>query len=573
MEILRTSPRKYCAIARDYGERVLNGELPACEFVKLAVRRQNRDLERYSGVKSAYYFDEKEASLVCRFIELLPHTKGQLAGQKIRLEPWQVWILTTIFGWRRRADGGRRFRRVYIEVPRGNGKSCLSSGVALYCLLADHEPGAEVYSFATTRDQAGIVFGDAKRMAQQTPSLCKHFGLEILAHSLYVESTNSTFQAKSAEGSTLDGLNTHLAIIDELHAHKTRAVYDVVETSLGKRVNSLMWVITTAGFDTSGICYEVRTMVRNVLNRSVVDESQFGIIYGLDEGDDWKSLAALEKANPNWGVSVMPEVVTSLQKKAIAIPSAAGNFMTKHLDVWCSAASGWMNMPAWNKCKCAREELRREDFEGEPCYIGLDLGSKSDMTAKVLMFPREDRDGRTYFVTFADFYLPSRAIETSPNSQYRGWVEQGLIRVTDGAMTDFNVVEEDIREDLSRYSVQSIAYDPWQATQLISSLEDSGAPLVECRMTVQQISEPMKTLEALVLDGRIQHDGNPCLTWMMGNVVAKVDAKDNIFPRKERYEQKIDGPVAMIIALSAAGAEQDDFSDFDSSVTGTFLTW
>ena len=408
-------------------------------------------------------------------------------------------------------------------------------------------------------------------MVQQTASLRSHFGVEVLSHALYVPKTNSTFQAKSADGSTLDGLNTHLAVVDELHAHRTRAVYDVVETSLGKRVNSLMWVITTAGFDTSGICYEVRTMVRNVLNRSVVDESQFGIIYGLDEGDDWKSLAALEKANPNWGVSVMPEVVTSLQKKAIAIPSAAGNFMTKHLDVWCSAASGWMNMPAWNKC--AREELRREDFEGEPCYIGLDLGSKSDMTAKVLMFPREDRDGRTYFVTFADFYLPSRAIETSPNSQYRGWVEQGLIRVTEGAMTDFNVVEEDIREDLSRYSVQSIAYDPWQATQLISSLEDSGAPLVECRMTVQQISEPMKTLEALVLDGRIQHDGNPCLTWMMGNVVAKVDAKDNIFPRKERYEQKIDGPVAMIIALSAAGAEQDDFSDFDSSVTGTFLTW
>lgn len=563
--------RDYVAIAGMYGERVERGEIPACEWVRKAVKRQIEDQKRFSGKSSRFYFDPDEAAKVCKFIELLPHTKGQLAGQKIRLEPWQIWILTTVFGWRRTADGGRRFRRVYIEVPRGNAKSSLSSGVALYCLLADHEPGAEVYSFATTRDQAGIVFGDAKRMAQQTPSLCKHFGLEILAHSLYVESTNSTFQAKSAEGSTLDGLNTHLAIIDELHAHKTRAVYDVVETSLGKRVNSLMWVITTAGFDTSGICYEVRTMVRNVLNRSVVDESQFGIIYGLDEGDDWKSLAALEKANPNWGVSVMPEVVTSLQKKAIAIPSAAGNFMTKHLDVWCSAASGWMNMPAWNKC--AREELRREDFEGEPCYIGLDLGSKSDMTAKVLMFPREDRDGRTYFVTFADFYLPSRAIETSPNSQYRGWVEQGLIRVTDGAMTDFNVVEEDIREDLSRYSVQSIAYDPWQATQLISSLEDSGAPLVECRMTVQQISEPMKTLEALVLDGRIQHDGNPCLTWMMGNVVAKVDAKDNIFPRKERYEQKIDGPVAMIIALSAAGAEQDDFSDFDSSVTGTFLTW
>lgn len=563
--------RDYVAIAGMYGERVERGEIPACEWVRKAVKRQIEDQKRFSGKSSRFYFDPDEAAKVCKFIELLPHTKGQLAGQKIRLEPWQIWILTTVFGWRRTADGGRRFRRVYIEVPRGNGKSSLSSGVALYCLLADKEPGAEVYSFATTRDQAGIVFNDAKRMVQQTASLRSHFGVEVLSHALYVPKTNSTFQAKSADGSTLDGLNTHLAVVDELHAHRTRAVYDVVETSLGKRVNSLMWVITTAGFDTSGICYEVRTMVRNVLNRSVVDESQFGIIYGLDEGDDWKSLAALEKANPNWGVSVMPEVVTSLQKKAIAIPSAAGNFMTKHLDVWCSAASGWMNMPAWNKC--AREELRREGFEGEPCYIGLDLGSKSDMTAKVLMFPREDRDGRTYFVTFADFYLPSRAIETSPNSQYRGWVEQGLIRVTEGAMTDFNVVEEDIREDLSRYSVQSIAYDPWQATQLISSLEDSGAPLVECRMTVQQISEPMKTLEALVLDGRIQHDGNPCLTWMMGNVVAKVDAKDNIFPRKERYEQKIDGPVAMIIALSAAGAEQDDFSDFDSSVTGTFLTW
>lgn len=563
--------RDYVAIAGMYGERVERGEIPACEWVRKAVKRQIEDQKRFSGKSSRFYFDPDEATKVCKFIELLPHTKGQLAGQKIRLEPWQIWILTAVFGWRRTADGGRRFRRVYIEVPRGNGKSSLSSGVALYCLLADKEPGAEVYSFATTRDQAGIVFNDAKRMVQQTASLRSHFGVEVLSHALYVPKTNSTFQAKSADGSTLDGLNTHLAVVDELHAHRTRAVYDVVETSLGKRVNSLMWVITTAGFDTSGICYEVRTMVRNVLNRSVVDESQFGIIYGLDEGDDWKSLAALEKANPNWGVSVMPEVVTSLQKKAIAIPSAAGNFMTKHLDVWCSAASGWMNMPAWNKC--AREELRREDFEGEPCYIGLDLGSKSDMTAKVLMFPREDRDGRTYFVTFADFYLPSRAIETSPNSQYRGWVEQGLIRVTEGAMTDFNVVEEDIREDLSRYSVQSIAYDPWQATQLISSLEDSGAPLVECRMTVQQISEPMKTLEALVLDGRIQHDGNPCLTWMMGNVVAKVDAKDNIFPRKERYEQKIDGPVAMIIALSAAGAEQDDFSDFDSSVTGTFLTW
>lgn len=923
MEILRTSPRKYCAIARDYGERVLNGELPACEFVKLAVRRQNRDLERYSGVKSAYYFDEKEASLVCRFIELLPHTKGQLAGQKIRLEPWQVWILTTIFGWRRRADGGRRFRRVYIEVPRGNGKalaldteiptpdgfklmrdlkvgdlvygadgkachviaatdvmrgrpcyevefstgevivadakhewvtdsrydrdrlkgrnnkhigpkpsvktteeiaasvfcrgehnhrievaapvdgvchelpippyllglwlgdgatnssrftcsdkdveiierikalgypvhkvkgscawsistglkdrdsktnsfqvqlrrlgvlgnkhipnaymnapfsdrlellqglmdtdgfiskgqgqcefvqkkreialgvytlaaslgmrptihakrafcngkdcgivyrvmfhayreipvfklkrklerlrerpvkrglqdyrqivrcdpvqsvpvrcievdspdhcylvtrgfirthnSTLLSGIGLFCLCADHEPGAEVYSFATTRDQAGIVFGDAKRMAQQTPSLCKHFGLEILAHSLYVESTNSTFQAKSAEGSTLDGLNTHLAIIDELHAHKTRAVYDVVETSLGKRKNSLMWVITTAGFDTSGICYEVRTMVREVLEGTVSDETQFGTIYGLDAGDDWKSVEALEKANPNWGVSVMPEMVTSLQKKAVALPSAAGNFQTKHLDVWCSAASSWMNMPEWQKG--GDFSLRREDFEGKDCYIGLDLGSKSDMTAKVLLFPQEGEDGKPRYTVFSDFYLPRNAVQNSVNSQYQGWADQGQIHVTEGAMTDYNVVEEDIRDDLSRYNVLGIVYDPWHATQLINDLDDSGAPLVECSVVVANVSSPMKSLEALVLDHRLAHEANPVMDWMMSNVVARVDAKDNIFPRKERYEQKIDGPVALILALFGAESGADEYADFEGSPSGTFLSW
>lgn len=562
--------RDYCAIAADYATRVLDGSQLACKWVRLACDRQRNDLEKWKD-EGPFVWDREAACRVCRFIELLTHTKGELAGQRINLEPWQVFILTTAFGWRRRSDGGRRFRRVYIEVSRGNGKSCLSSGVALYCLVADNEPGAEVYSFATTRDQAKIVFGDAKRMAEMNLPLRKRFGLEVLANALYVPGTGSTFQAKSAEGSTLDGLNTHLAVVDELHAHKTRAVYDVVETSLGKRRSSLLWCITTAGFDTSGICYEVRTMSTRVLERQAIDETQFAVIYTADEDDDWTSPEALEKANPNWRVSVRPEMILSLLAKAKALPSAINNFKTKHLDIWCSASNAWMDMGAWAQCE--DHSLRLEDFEGERCIIGLDLGSKNDMTAKVKVFPIET-DGPTRYAVFCDFYLPERAVENAVNSQYSGWAEEGLLHVTPGAMTDLNVVEEDLREDLSRFNVEAVVYDPWQATQMATTLSEDDAPMVECRMTVQNMSDPMKSVEALVLDRRLLHDGTPILTWMMGNVVAKLDAKDNIFPRKERYEQKIDGVIALIMAMGNALADDnDDFKGFVESGQETFFEW
>ena len=560
--------RDYCGIARQYAADVLGGKIPACKWVKLAADRQLADLKTYAGSRSPYVFDENEANRVCKFIELLTHTKGELAGTRIHLEPWQVFILTTVFGWLRRADGGRRYRRAYVEVSRGNGKSTLCSGIGLYCLLADREGGAEVYSFATTRDQAKIVFGDAKVMAERNAPLRNKFGLQVLANALYVPTSNSTFQAKSAEGSTLDGLNTHLAIIDELHAHKTRAVYDVVETSTGKRKNSLMFVITTAGFDTSGICYEVRTMVTKVLEKSVVDETQFGIIYGLDEGDDWTTVEALEKANPNWGISVRPEIITSLMKKAIALPSAVNNFKTKHLNIWCSASSAWMDMQAW---EAGEINVDRSDFEGQPCYIGLDVGAKNDVTAKVLLFPV----GKS-FVVFADFYLPEAAVEKSTNSQYRGWVEEGWITQSGGAMTDLARIEEDIRDDLSRFDVKGIAYDPWNALQLATNLGNDGAPMVEYRNTVQNFSDPMKSLEALVQDKRVNHDGNPVLRWMMSNVVAKLDAKDNIFPRKERYENKIDGVVALIMALGIATSgegEVNPFADIAESKAPCFFEW
>jgi len=538
----------YVAIAKEYMRGVLDGSVPACSFVKQAVQRQLNDLRRWGPEGGDYYFDEKEASRPCWFIENLTHTKGELAGRAIHLEPWQCFLLTTLFGWKAKA-GNRRFRSAYVEVGRGNGKSTLLSGIGLFCLCADHEPGAEVYSFATTREQAKIVFGDAQTMARGNRALQEAYGLEVTAHALYVPATNSTFQAKSAEGSTLDGLNTHLAIIDELHAHKKRDVFDVVETSLGKRRNSLMVSITTAGVDRTGICYEQRTLVTKILSGSLQDESYFGVIYTLDPDDDWKSDEALAKANPNWGVSVRPEVIRALQAKAIATPSAENNFKTKHLDVWCNADVGWMDMKAWDAC--ADESLDESDFDGEPCWLGLDLASTSDMTAKVKIFQRKI-DGSSHYYLFGDYWLPRTAIERGVNSQYQGWEYLGYLHVCEGPVTDFAEIRDSILEDCGRYSVQSVAYDPFQAVQLSKELSDDGVPMVLCKQTVANLSDPMKQFQALVLDHRLHFNGDPVLTWMVSNVVCHVDVKENIYPRKGAPENKIDGVVSGIMALSRA---------------------
>jgi phage terminase large subunit-like protein len=429
-------------------------------------------------------------------------------------------------------------------------------------LCADGEGGAEVYSFATTRDQAKIVFGDAQHMVRMTPGIRSAFGVETGAHSIYVMRSASKFEPLSAEGSTLDGLNTHFACVDELHAHKTRVVYDVVETSIGKRAQSLLWVITTAGSNRAGICYEVRTFVTKMLDGIVEDESQFGVIYGLDEGDDWTSEAALVKANPNWDVSVRAEVLGPLQAKAMQLPSAVNNFKTKHLNEWVNADTAWMDMRAWDACQNQAIEL--DQFLGQPCWIGLDLASKVDIAALSLIF--RDPENQGTFIAFAKHYLPEDTVSSSSNSQYSGWMRAGRLTVTPGNVIDFGWIEADLLDLCSRFDVQSVAFDPFQATQLSTRMVAEGLPMVEVRPTVLNFSEPMKTLEALVLQRKLIHDGDPVLAWMASNVVAHLDAKDNIYPRKERAENKIDGIVALIMALSRAIKQEDSLvlgSDYE----------
>ena len=551
------SKDSYTAIARRYAEAVVAGDIPTGRWVRLACQRQLDDLARFKGKGSPYRFNPKltdragrpftPADNICAFIERLPHVKGPLARQPIKMEPWQVFILTTVFGWVK-PDGKRRFRRAYIEVPRGNAKSTLSSGIGLYMLTADGEGGAEIYSLATTRDQARIVFGDAQAMARASKGFRSRFGVSVGAHNIHVQATGSKFEALSAEGSTLDGLNIHFGCIDELHAHKTRTVYDVVETATGKRDNSLLWVITTAGSNRAGICYEVRGFVTRLLDGVFADDSQFGIIYGIDEGDDWGDEASLIKANPNWAVSVRPDVLLPLQAKAMQLPSAVNNFKTKHLNEWVNADTAWMDMRAWERG--TEPALDIETFAGRPCWVGLDLASKTDIAALVVLFAHAEIDGG--FAVFGRYFLPEETALASGNSQYEGWMRSGRLTATPGNVIDFGWVEAELLGLASRFAVEAVAFDPFQATQLSTRMLAEGLPMIEVRPTVLNFSEPMKILEALVLQGKLRHDGDPVLAWMASNVVAHLDAKDNIYPRKERPEQKIDGIVALIMALARA---------------------
>lgn len=538
--------RNHVAIAQKYIDDVLAGNVDACIYVKQACERQRRDLKELEG----YRFDEWRANRICKFIEFLPHIKGELEGQNIRLEPWQCFVLTTAFGWVHAEgprEGRRRFRICYTEVPRGNGKSAISSAVMLYMLAADGEGGAEIYSAATTRDQAGIVFNDARAMLRLRPNICAKLGITVSKHAIHVDASNSIFKALSSQTHSLDGKNVHAACLDELHAHKTRTTYDVLETALGKRQQSMLWNISTAGSDRSGICYEVRSYLTRVLSGAVVDNGFFGVIYTIDNGDDWTAESSWRKANPNWAVSVQPDMVAQLAAKAMQLSSATNNFLTKHLNVWVNADSAWMDMAAWQKC--GDPSLSIEDFAHDDCIAGLDLASKVDIASRVIIF-RRIVDDEPHFYLFARHYLPEAAVHSERNSQYVGWVRDGWLTATDGEVTDIDLIERDLLADAMQYRVNEVAYDPFQATQLCNRLMANGIQMVEVRPTVLNFSEPMKEMDALVRSGRLHHNNDPVMTWMVSNVVCHTDAKDNIYPRKERPENKIDGVVAAIMALA-----------------------
>lgn len=552
VEVLK---RNYVEIAIHYALDVVEGNISACRHVINACQRQLNDLER----DFEYTFDTEKATRVCEFIELLPHIKGEWARDKrlLELEPWQIFVLTTVFGWVD-SKGNRRFKTVYTEIPRKNAKSTLSSGVGLYLLSADGEEGAEVYSAATTRDQARIVWQDAKRMAEKSGGLKKKLGVDTAAHSIHVEKTSSWFRPLSRDqGGNLDGLNVHGGIIDELHAHKTRDVFDVIETATGARRQPLLWLITTAGFNRAGICYEQRAYSIKLLDSVVSDDEYFSIIYTIDDNDDWTDPKSWEKANPNWGVSVNPDDIARKARKAMEMAAAQNNFLTKHLNMWVNADTAWMDMRSWDAC--GNPELSLEQFTGKSCYLALDLASKTDIASLAIVFKEEDR-----FAVFVKNYLPEDAAESGKNSQYPGWVIENRITTTPGNTTDYAYIEDDLRDIASRFDVKEVGFDPWQANYLATRMMDEGMPMVEIRQTVANMSEPMKELEALVMSKKLTHSGCPVLSWMISNVVAHLDAKDNIYPRKQFPENKIDGVVALVMAIGRANIGANTVSIYES---------
>ena len=528
--------------ARQYIESVLSGKTLACKWTKLACQRQVRDLDRQKDWE--YRFDEAKANKICSFIGQLPHIKGKWGGSQIAFEPWQHFVVGTPFGWVHKETKLRRFKTAYLELPRKQSKSTMSSGVGLYMLTADGEQGADIYSAATTRDQAKIVFADAQAMARKTAEFREHYGVAVGAHNINVQRTSSKFEALSADAHTLDGLNIHCAIVDELHAHKTRDVWEVIETATGARSQPLIWAITTAGSNRAGICYEQRGYVCKLLERVAEDDSYFGVIYSIDDGDDWTSEESWRKANPNFGISVNPDDLARKAAKALQMPSAVSGFLTKHLNVWVSADAGLFDMLAWDRC--ADQKLKPEDFKSDPCWIGIDLGFVDDIAAAVKVFERE---AKLYF--FGRYYLPEETVEESRNSQYSGWARMKRITTTDGNVTDIEVIVRDLAADLATYNVQEVAFDPYNKLTLLNAMSKLGVAqekLTEFPQTVGFMSPATEALMQDIRAERVAHDGCPVMSWALSNVVGHFDAKDNVYPRKERPENKIDPAIAAIMA-------------------------
>jgi phage terminase large subunit-like protein len=535
--------KDYCAFGVRYAQQVVAGEIAACRWVRLCCQRQIEDRAREEW---SWTFDENRGNKICRFIERLPHIKGRWKSRNIELEAWQCFVLTTIFGWVD-GDGFRRYRKAYIEIPRKNSKSTIAAACALYLLCADDEPGAEVYSCAVTRDQARISWEVAQQMVRREPEMRDYYGVEALAHSIAIPGDAAAFKPLSRDADSLEGLNPHGAIIDELHAHKTREVFDVINQATGSRRQSLILQITTAGDNRIGVCYEQHDYITQILQGRHLDERYFGIIYTIDPEDDWTTEAAARKANPNYGVSVLAEDIDSLCKQAQASAESQNTFLTKRLNVWVSTGTAYFNMLAWQN-RCRVPGLKLEDFYGKRCIIALDLASKVDVAAKIMLF---HEDGKRY--VFGKYYLPESAVERgNPNYDvYQGWSRNPTVDLvlTPGDIIDFEFIERDLIEDRGKFQVIEFPYDPYQATELATRMIKEGLPMIEVGATVRNFSEAMKSLDALILSGGIYHSGDPMLDWMIGNVYGKKDSKDNVYPRKIRNENKIDGAVALIMAL------------------------
>jgi phage terminase large subunit-like protein len=495
-------------------------------------------------------FDPAAAERVRTFFrKFLRHSKGQWAGQPFELLAWQ-WeqIILPLFGWKR-ADGTRRFRRAYIEVPKKNGKSTLSAGISLYLLMGDGEPGAEIYSAAADRDQASIVFGEAARMVKASPALSSRLQVINSTKRIVYPANGSWYKALSAEVPTKEGLNIHGLIFDELHAQKTRDLWDTLTYGGAARRQPLLLAITTAGYDRDSICYEQHLYAQGVLAGTVEDPYFFAYIAAANKEDDWKDPAVWKKANPSYGVTISETSFQDDAREAQNSPAKESPFRRYRLNLWTDAAERWISSERWDACDLP---LDLEDLAGRGCYAGLDLSSTTDTTSLVLLFPHEDG---TYSVLLY-CWVPETACrdrERKNRQRFDEWARRGHVEKTPGDVIDYQWIRKKLNELSRLYQIQEVAFDPWNATALSTQLKDEdGFTVIAFRQGYASMSEPAKALEGLILEGKIRHGGNPVLRWMVGNCCVETDSAGNVKPSKKASTEKIDGVVALVMALGRA---------------------
>ena len=501
-------------------------------------------------------FDERKAQRVVRFIEALRHTKGEFHGQPFHLLPWQEKIIRDVFGTVRDDDPTmRQYTTAYIEIPKKNGKSELGAAIALNMLINDDEWKAEVYSCASDRQQAAIVFDVAVDMVRQSPALMKRVKIIPSTRRMIYQPTGSIYQVLSSEVATKHGLNVSACIFDELHTQPTRALYDVMTQGSGDARRQPLWFfLTTAGTDRNSICWEVHQKALDILEGRKIDPRFYPVLFGLPDDADWTSEENWYRANPSLDHTITIDKVRDAFRKAQETPADENQFRQLRLNQWVKQSVRWMPMDKWDECGGVVDPYA---LEGRACYAGLDLSSTSDLTALVLVFPPTAEDEP--YIALPFFWLPEETLSLRVRRDhvpYDQWAKRGFIQTTEGNVVHYGFIERFICELGERYDIREIAHDRWNATMMVQTLEDDGFTMVPFGQGFKDMSPPTKELMRIVLEHKLCHGGHPVLRWNMDNAYVRTDPAGNLKLDKEKTTEKVDGAVALVMALDRAMKNQ-----------------
>jgi len=538
---------------KNYISDVIDNPDRHCKYEQQAVKRFLKDFENKN-----IFFDYESVENYLYFFSILKHVKGEWAGSKLKLEPWQKFIVYNVFGWKKKDTNTRRYKTVYIEVPRKNGKSSFMAGLSLAIFFIDKEAGAEIYCASTKKDQSRIVFEIARDMIKNVKSLNDR--AKIVKSNIAIIETASKFEPLGADDDTMDGLNVHLAVIDELHAHKTRGVWDVLDEATGSRTQPIIAAITTAGFNKQSVCWEQHEYLEKILEGVIEDDSYFGMIFTIDEGDDWEDESSWYKANPNLGISVKLDDFKKLAQQAKEIPSKQNSFKRKKLNIWTEAESRWLTEDNWNK----GSGIIPEELKGN-CYAGLDLSSTLDITALVLVFAKETEEDK--YNILCDFFMPADNVYKRVKKDrvpYDVWIEQGYITATPGNVIDYNFIIDRIDYYAQTYDLQEIAYDRWGATKIVQDIQEKGMTVVPFGQGFGSMSPACKDLERMLMSGQLNHGDNPVLRWMSSNAVIVENPAGDIKMDKSKSTEKVDGMIALAMALDRALRNVDNTSIYET---------